>query len=54
LDHARVLIETCPCPSGCPACVGPAEEGSRKRVSLQILNALELRHATPRPARVGT
>ena len=54
LDQARLLIETCPCKSGgCPACVGPAEEGSRKRVSLQILNALELRHATPKPARVG-
>jgi len=48
------LIETCPCKSGgCPACVGPAEEGSRKRVALQILNALALRHATPKPARVG-
>jgi DEAD/DEAH box helicase domain-containing protein len=56
LDHARLLIETCPCRSGCPACVGPAGEeiGVRKRVSLQILNALELRHATPRPALVGT
>jgi DEAD/DEAH box helicase domain-containing protein len=54
LDHARLLIETCPCASGCPACVGPLEQGSRKRVSLQILNALELRHATPRPARVGS
>jgi DEAD/DEAH box helicase domain-containing protein len=54
LDNARLLIETCPCKGGCPACVGPAEEGSRKRVSLQILNALELRHATPKPARVGT
>jgi DEAD/DEAH box helicase domain-containing protein len=55
LDQARLLIETCPCKNGgCPACVGPADEGARKRVSLQILNALELRHATPRPARVGT
>jgi DEAD/DEAH box helicase domain-containing protein len=53
LDDARLLIETCACPSGCPACVGPAEEGSRKRVALHILNALELRHATPRPARAG-
>jgi len=54
LDQARLLIETCPCKSGgCPACVGPAEEGSRKRVALQILNALALRHATPKPARVG-
>ena len=54
LQHARALIESCTCKSGgCPACVGPAEEGSRKRVALQILNALELRHATPRPALVG-
>jgi DEAD/DEAH box helicase domain-containing protein len=55
LQHARALIESCTCKSGgCPACVGPADEGSRKRVSLQILNALELRQATPKPARVGT
>ena len=55
LGHARSLIESCPCKSGgCPVCVGPAEEGSRKRVSLQILNALELRQATPLPARVGS
>jgi DEAD/DEAH box helicase domain-containing protein len=55
LAQARSLIETCPCKSGgCPACVGPAEEGSRKRVSLQLLSALELRHATPQPARVGS
>ncbi|HEY4105851.1 MAG TPA: helicase-related protein, partial [Polyangiaceae bacterium] len=55
LEHARALVESCPCKSGgCPACVGPIEEGSRKRVALQILNALDLRQATPRPARVGT
>jgi len=54
LQQARALIESCTCQSGgCPACVGPAEEGSRKRVSLHILNALELRQATPRPALVG-
>lgn len=54
LQHARALIESCTCKSGgCPACVGPAEEGSRKRVALQILNALALREATPRPALVG-
>jgi len=54
LDQARLLIETCPCPGGCPACVGPAEEGSRKRVALHILNALALRDATPRPALLGS
>ncbi len=54
LDNTRLLIETCPCKSGCPACVGPADQGARKRVSLHILNALELRQATPQPARVGT
>lgn len=53
LDNARLLIETCPCASGCPACVGPAEESVRKRVALHILNALELRAATPRPAQYG-
>jgi DEAD/DEAH box helicase domain-containing protein len=55
LEHARSLIETCGCKTGgCPACVGPTDEGSRKRVSLQILNALELRQVTPKPARVGS
>jgi DEAD/DEAH box helicase domain-containing protein len=44
------LIETCPCPSGCPACVGPAEatlavdgDGvvhSRKSVALDLLRLL--------------
>lgn len=53
LDNARLLIETCPCPSGCPACVGPSEESPRKRVALHILNALELRAATPPPALVA-
>jgi DEAD/DEAH box helicase domain-containing protein len=55
LEHARALIESCPCKSGgCPACVGPIEDGSRKRVALQILNALDLRAATLRPARVAS
>jgi DEAD/DEAH box helicase domain-containing protein len=30
------LIETCPCPSGCPACVGPGE-ASRKTAALELL-----------------
>ncbi len=56
LDNARLLIETCPCKGGCPACVGPGaeEDGLRKRVSLHILSALELRLATPAPALVGS
>ncbi len=54
-DHARALIESCSCSSGCPACVGPsAEGGSRKRLALDLLSALALRERTPLPARVGT
>jgi DEAD/DEAH box helicase domain-containing protein len=37
------LIRSCPCPGGCPACVGPASDGSpRKRVALELLAALGL------------
>lgn len=37
------LIRSCPCASGCPACVGPGSEGSpRKRVALELLSALHL------------
>ena len=30
------MIARCPCPSGCPGCVGPGE-GSRKGVALELL-----------------
>jgi DEAD/DEAH box helicase domain-containing protein len=37
------LIRSCTCPGGCPACVGPASDGSpRKRVALELLAALGL------------
>jgi DEAD/DEAH box helicase domain-containing protein len=37
------LIRSCRCAGGCPACVGPASEGSaRKRVALELLGALGL------------
>ena len=36
LGRARRLIESCPCTTGCPACVGPGE-ASRKEVSLELL-----------------
>ncbi|RYZ08820.1 MAG: DEAD/DEAH box helicase [Myxococcales bacterium] len=37
------LIRSCPCPAGCPACVGPGSESSpRKRVALELLAALGL------------
>jgi DEAD/DEAH box helicase domain-containing protein len=37
--RARALIRTCPCPDGCPACVGATETagGLRKRAALGLL-----------------
>lgn len=44
LGRARSLMELCPCRTGCPACVGPADEnGTRKRLALALLHSLELR-----------
>ncbi|WP_394820902.1 DEAD/DEAH box helicase [Pendulispora albinea] len=38
LARALRLIERCPCPGGCPACVGPADtEHSRKDVAVDLL-----------------
>ncbi len=43
LTRARRLIEACPCDLGCPACVGPVQDGakdplrSRKGVALELL-----------------
>ena len=40
LSRAKRLIESCPCASGCPACVGPAEaSGRRKTAALALLAA---------------
>ncbi len=39
LAMARRAVEACPCPRGCPACVGPA----RKQHALALLRALALR-----------
>ncbi|MCA9596471.1 MAG: DEAD/DEAH box helicase [Myxococcales bacterium] len=51
-DRARALIEGCRCEGGCPACVGPTEDGgSRKRMALDILVALDLRDRSPAPPR---
>src|SRR5690606_6822005 len=36
-QRARQLIENCPCESGCPACVSPAEHSPRKRLALLLL-----------------
>ncbi len=38
LPRALRLIETCPCDSGCPACVGAAE-ASRKAAAVELLRA---------------
>src|SRR5439155_1490475 len=44
LENARQLIENCPCPSGCPSCVGPAGEVGEKgkEVALAILKELSV------------
>jgi DEAD/DEAH box helicase domain-containing protein len=39
LGRALRLIESCPCASGCPACVGPAEQ-TRKEVALHLLRSV--------------
>jgi DEAD/DEAH box helicase domain-containing protein len=36
VTRARELIASCPCASGCPACVGPAD-GARNEVALELL-----------------
>jgi DEAD/DEAH box helicase domain-containing protein len=36
LERTLRMIESCPCPTGCPACVGPGGE-SRKRLALALL-----------------
>jgi DEAD/DEAH box helicase domain-containing protein len=49
LERARLLIESCACAGGCPACVGPTELSSnRKLLALVTLKALAL------PAAQGT
>jgi DEAD/DEAH box helicase domain-containing protein len=39
LVRALRLIETCPCPTGCPACVGPGD-ASRKDTAIELLCAV--------------
>ena len=42
VKHTYQLVAACPCPAGCPSCVGPAgEEGvGGKQETLAILEAL--------------
>jgi DEAD/DEAH box helicase domain-containing protein len=41
LERTRQLIEHCPCPGGCPACVGPSNDHSmRKAVAQRVLDEL--------------
>ncbi len=45
LGRAQRLIESCPCPGGCPSCVGPGgeteSERTRKAIALDLLEDLE-------------
>jgi DEAD/DEAH box helicase domain-containing protein len=38
LERTQRMIETCPCATGCPACVGPGAE-TRKRVAASLLRS---------------
>ncbi len=54
LERASLLVEHCPCPSGCPACVGPvAEHAQTKSVAVDILREIGIpeqrRSPTPAP-----
>jgi DEAD/DEAH box helicase domain-containing protein len=42
LEKTHKLISECPCPTGCPSCVGPAGEiGEKgKEVALEILRQM--------------
>jgi DEAD/DEAH box helicase domain-containing protein len=41
LERTRVLITSCRCRTGCPACVGPsADDSSRKKLALDVIAAL--------------
>jgi DEAD/DEAH box helicase domain-containing protein len=42
LGRAHALVLRCPCALGCPACVGPAEEGARKELALRLIEAFQL------------
>jgi len=55
LANVRKLIENCPCPVGCPSCVGPAGEiGEKgKEVALAILSHLAAA-TSPAPYHDGT
>jgi DEAD/DEAH box helicase domain-containing protein len=58
LARARRLIESCPCPGGCPSCVGPGgeteSERSRKAIALDLLDDLAaVSGRAPRPAESG-
>ena len=58
LGRTRELVAGCPCPDGCPSCVGPGQEGpsvgrdgtskGRKALALHLLDAL-----VPRSAAAG-
>ncbi len=49
LAQAAELIGDCPCPSGCPSCIGPAGDGERGKEQVLRLIAT-LREGAPKPA----
>jgi DEAD/DEAH box helicase domain-containing protein len=54
LERTLLLIEACPCASGCPACVGPMPEHSTlKNVAIEILQAIGVGTETVAPVTVA-
>lgn len=47
LGRARTLIASCPCEGGCPACVGPTEAGPRKKLAIELIDALDASDPEP-------
>ncbi|MEZ4233159.1 MAG: DEAD/DEAH box helicase [Polyangiaceae bacterium] len=55
ISRAHELIASCPCPAGCPSCVGPSElDGGRKSIALALGRSFGLALGpSPEAARSG-
>jgi DEAD/DEAH box helicase domain-containing protein len=49
VDAAHSLIASCPCESGCPACIGPGESPGRKALAVTLLSQVRESPSPERP-----